>query len=101
MFCLDTNVVIFAINRRRPEIAERLDREIASGTPIFVPAIVLFELEYGCANSTRPEQSRRALEIFLSAGFDQPAFVPRTRAQAARSALCSNRAGSRLDHTTR
>jgi tRNA(fMet)-specific endonuclease VapC len=74
MFCLDTNVVIFAINQRRPEIAERLDREIALGTPIFVPAIVLFELEYGCAKSTRPEQSRRALEIFLSAGFDQPAF---------------------------
>jgi tRNA(fMet)-specific endonuclease VapC len=74
MFCLDTNVVIFAINQRRPEIAERLDREIASGTPIFVPTIVLFELEYGCAKSARPEQSRRALEIFLSAGFDQPAF---------------------------
>jgi tRNA(fMet)-specific endonuclease VapC len=74
MFCLDTNVVIFAINQRRPAIAQRLDREIASGTPIFVPAIVLFELEYGCAKSRRPEQSRRTLEIFLSAGFDQPAF---------------------------
>jgi tRNA(fMet)-specific endonuclease VapC len=34
----------------------------------------MFELEYGCAKSERREQSRRALEIFLSAGFDQPAF---------------------------
>ena len=74
MFCLDTNVVIFAINQRRPQIAERLDREIAAGRPMLVPAIVMFELEYGCAKSRRPEQSRRALEIFLSAGFDQPAF---------------------------
>jgi tRNA(fMet)-specific endonuclease VapC len=41
---------------------------------MIVPAIVMFELEYGCAKSKRREQSRRALEIFLSAGFDQPAF---------------------------
>ena len=34
----------------------------------------MFELEYGCAKSKRPEETRRALEIFLSAGFDQPAF---------------------------
>ena len=74
MFCLDTNVVIFAINERRPKIAKRLNHELAAGTSIFVPAIVMFELEYGCAKSKRREQSRRALEIFLSAGFDQPAF---------------------------
>jgi tRNA(fMet)-specific endonuclease VapC len=74
MFCLDTNVVIFAINERRPKIAERLHRELAAGTPMIVPAIVMFELEYGCAKSKRREQSRHALEIFLSAGFDQPAF---------------------------
>jgi tRNA(fMet)-specific endonuclease VapC len=35
---------------------------------------ILFELEYRCAKGKRREQSRRALEIFLSAGFDQPAF---------------------------
>jgi tRNA(fMet)-specific endonuclease VapC len=69
MFCLDTNVVIFAINERKPKIVERLHRELSAGTPMIVPAIVMFELEYGCAKS-----KRRALEIFLSAGFDQPAF---------------------------
>jgi tRNA(fMet)-specific endonuclease VapC len=74
MFCLDTNVVIFAINERRPKIAERLHRELAAGTPMIVPAIVMFELEYGCAKSERRDQSRRALQIFLSAGFDQPPF---------------------------
>lgn len=74
MFCLDTNVVIFAINERKPKIVERLHRELAAGTPLIVPAIVMFELQYGCAKSKRREQSRRALEIFLSAGFDRPAF---------------------------
>jgi tRNA(fMet)-specific endonuclease VapC len=74
VFCLDTNVVIFAINGRRPQIVERLHRELAAGTPMLVPAIVMFELEYGCAKSKRRDQSRRALEIFLSAGFDQPPF---------------------------
>jgi len=74
VYCLDTNVVIFAINERRPKIAERLHRELAAGTPMIVPAIVMFELEYGCAKSKRREHSRRTLEVFLSAGFDQPPF---------------------------
>jgi tRNA(fMet)-specific endonuclease VapC len=74
MFCLDTNVVIFAINERKPKLVDRVHRELAAGTPMIVPAIVMFELEYGCAKSKRREQSRRALEIFLSAGFDLPAF---------------------------
>ncbi len=74
MFCLDTNVVIFAINERKPKIVERLHREFAAGTPMIVPAIVTFELEYGRAKSRRPEEARRALEVFLSAGFDRPAF---------------------------
>jgi tRNA(fMet)-specific endonuclease VapC len=74
MFCLDTNVVIFAMNERKPKIVERLHRELAARTLMIVPAIVMFELEYGCAKSARHEHSRRALEIFLSAGFDQPPF---------------------------
>ena len=74
MFCLDTNVVIFAINLRRPRIAERLDAELAAGSRLMVPAVVRFELEYGCAKSVAREQSRAALEVFLSAGFEQPPF---------------------------
>lgn len=74
MFCLDTNVGIFAINERKPKLVERLNRELVAGTPMIVPAIVMLELEYGCSKSKRGEQSRHALETFLSAGFDQPAF---------------------------
>ena len=74
MYCLDTNVVIFAMNLRRPKIAERLDEELAKGARLMVPAIVRYELEYGCAKSDRCEPSRAALELFLSAGFEQPTF---------------------------
>ncbi|WP_330083737.1 PIN domain-containing protein [Methylocystis iwaonis] len=74
MFCLDTNVVIYAINRRRPRIVERLIAEIEARTPMFVPSVVLFELQYGVAKSQRPAQARALLEEFLSAGFETPAF---------------------------
>ncbi len=49
LLCLDTNVVVFALNGRKPEIAARLDRELTQATPMIVPAIVLFELRYGAA----------------------------------------------------
>ena len=74
MFCPDTNVVIFAINLPRPRIVERLDAELAAGSRLIVPAIVRFELEYGCARSVKRDQSRAALDGFLSASFEQPPF---------------------------
>jgi tRNA(fMet)-specific endonuclease VapC len=74
MFCLDTNAVIFAMNLRRPRIGERLDAELALGSRLMVPAVVRFGLEYGCAKSAAREQSRATLEVFLSAGFEQPPF---------------------------
>ena len=76
MFCPDTNV-IFAINLPRPRIVERLDAELAAGSRLIVPAISLlsaFELEYGCARSVKRDQSRAALDGFLSASFEQPPF---------------------------
>lgn len=74
MFCLDTNVVIFAINGRRPGYAERLAQKLEAGTPLILPAMVLFELRYGISKSRRPENARAPLDEFLSAGFQQPAF---------------------------
>ena len=74
MLCLDTNVVIFGMNGCRPAIAARLDPELAAGAALIVPATVRYELEYGCAKSDRPELSKARLELFLSAGFEQPPF---------------------------
>lgn len=74
MFCLDTNIVIFALNGRRPKLTERLKAEVKLGTVLIVPAIVLFELNYGIAKSDRREEARAVLEAFLAAGFERPAF---------------------------
>ncbi len=70
MFCLDTNIVIFGLNGRIPAIDARLQRELAAGTTLLIPAIVLFELRYGIAKSTRPEASGLVLDTFLAEGFE-------------------------------
>jgi predicted nucleic acid-binding protein len=45
MFRLDTNIIIHAINRRRPAFAARISEELQAGRTMMAPAIVLCELE--------------------------------------------------------
>jgi tRNA(fMet)-specific endonuclease VapC len=66
MICLDTNVVIAAINRRKPSVRERLLQRLVDGDVIGIPAIVLFEMWYGIAKSTRPDDNAANLQGFLS-----------------------------------
>ena len=74
MFCLDTNIIIYAINRRRPEFAAHISEELQAGRTLMVPAIVRFELEYGLAKSQRREANQAILARLLARGFEQPAF---------------------------
>lgn len=74
MFCLDTDVIVFAVNGRVPAIEERLRRELAAGTTLLIPTIVLFELRYGIAKSARREASTRILDAFLAEGFEELLF---------------------------
>jgi len=74
MFCLDTNVIVFAINGRVPAIEQRLQRELAAGTALLIPTIVLFELRYGIAKSVRREASTKVLDAFLAEGFEELLF---------------------------
>jgi tRNA(fMet)-specific endonuclease VapC len=74
MFCLDTNIIIYAMNERRPNISKRLDLELAKGTKLFVPSIVLFKLNYGIAKSNRAEKTALLLKQFFAAEFEFPAF---------------------------
>jgi tRNA(fMet)-specific endonuclease VapC len=82
MFCLDTNIIIYALNRRRPEFAARISEELRAGRPLIVPAIVRYELEYGFAKSERRAANRALLETLLARGFEQPAFDPEDAAEA-------------------
>ena len=74
MFCLDTNIIIFALNRRRPEFAVRISEELRAGRPLMVPAIVLYELEYGFSKGNRVEANRRMLQTLMARGFQQLSF---------------------------
>jgi tRNA(fMet)-specific endonuclease VapC len=74
MFCLDTNAVIAAIGKRPAAVDARLRNEFGRGTRIIVPAIVLHELLFGIAKSTRRTDNRRLLDQFLAAPIDTPDF---------------------------
>lgn len=74
MFCLDTNTIIYAVNRRRPAVTVRLEAELAIGTEVIVPTVVLFELEYGISKSNDPARTRAMFDAFLAARFSSPPF---------------------------
>lgn len=75
MFCLDTNIVIGAMNSRPPELAGRIDEELELGTRLLIPAIVIYELRYGIAKSDRREKSLALLEAFLTARIEVVSFT--------------------------
>ena len=62
MFALDTNTVIYFFKG-----TGRVKQEMLSVAPgqIALPAVVLFELERGCAQSLHPSRRQRDLELFL------------------------------------
>ena len=66
MHCLDTNVVIALLKGRPPGLLDRFEIEFARDA-IALPAIALFELEYGAANSDRRRENDERLAIFLRA----------------------------------
>ena len=69
MYCLDTNIIIFGLNKRRLAIADRIDLAIAAGTQLLIPAIAMFELKYGLAKSDRRAKTDAMLSAFLATGF--------------------------------
>ena len=94
MLCLDTNCVIAAIAKRPAAVDDRLQAEIRRGTFIVVPAIVLFELRYGAANSARRQANDRLLEQFLTAPIETPAFDSEDAVEAADIRVVMRRGGT-------
>ncbi|MGL5195330.1 MAG: type II toxin-antitoxin system tRNA(fMet)-specific endonuclease VapC [Chroococcales cyanobacterium] len=60
---LDTDICIYAINRRNPKPLERL-RSYAIGE-VGISAITYAELRFGVENSSRPAENTDRLERFL------------------------------------
>ena len=64
MYLLDTNICIFAINKRPAYVLEIIKKKSKSG--IYISSLTVAELEYGVENSKYIEDNRIALLKFLS-----------------------------------
>ena len=62
-YLLDTNILI-ALSKERPGVAPRLASIHAND--ILLSAVVVAEIEYGIAKSTRREHNRRVFDTLLS-----------------------------------
>lgn len=72
MYLLDTDICIYIIRKRPPEVLRALKRNYRAG--LHVSSISVAELEYGVEKSAFPEKNRVALVEFLSL-FDIVAFT--------------------------
>lgn len=63
-YMLDTNILIYAINAKPEAVLQRLQQYTPKD--LCISAITLAELEYGVCNSSKPDQNRLALLLFLS-----------------------------------
>ena len=62
-YLLDTNICIYLIKKRSPEVLERFRQH--SPQDVAISTITLFELEYGVEKSQYRERSKDALAKFL------------------------------------
>jgi len=78
MYLLDTNICIFAINKRPANVLEIIKKKSKLG--IYISSLTVAELEYGVENSKYIENNRIALLKFLSIfnvlNFDDMDAVP-------------------------
>lgn len=63
-YLLDTNICIYLIKRKPPQVLHRLQGLDASA--VGISAVTLSELEFGVENSQRPLQNRAALASFVA-----------------------------------
>lgn len=62
-YLLDTDICIYLIKKRPPEVLERFRQH--SPQDVAISIITLFELEYGVEKSQYPQRSKDALAKFL------------------------------------
>jgi len=91
--CLDTNVVIAVLKQRPAPLLERFTRELAQGT-LALSTIVLFELYYGIANSSRRKENSDRLAVFLEAPIAMLSFEPEDAEEAGTLRAELRRAGT-------
>ena len=73
-YLLDTNAVIALLKNDPRAVRDRLRRVVSEGASIAVSSIVLYELWYGVARSTRRHENAERLRVFLSGNIDGVSF---------------------------
>ena len=63
---LDTNVAVDLLRRRETQVRERFGDALASGEPVVLSAVALYELAHGVRRSDRPDVEVRALDALLA-----------------------------------
>ena len=66
MICLDTNVVIVALNQPLSPLRARLNRALVGDVPVAISSIVLFELWYGVAKGERRSHNTARITDLLA-----------------------------------
>lgn len=69
-YCLDTNACIALINGTSVPVRSRFKAAIAEGSVVCVSTVVLHELWYGVAKSSRRESNTSRLQSFLAGPFE-------------------------------
>jgi tRNA(fMet)-specific endonuclease VapC len=84
IYLLDTNICIYALKRRPPEVLEKL-RSI-SRSVVAISVITVLELRQGAEKSQDPERAHQKLDFFLSSiralPFDEEAALVAARIRA-------------------
>jgi len=64
VYLLDTNICIFAINKKTPQLINTINKK--SKHDIYISSLTIAELEFGVENSQYVEKNRVALLKFVS-----------------------------------
>lgn len=94
MICLDTNVVIALLNESASPVEARLNATLKSGHPVVVSSVVLFELWYGVAKSTRVEQNAARIADFMGGSIQALPFDSDDAAEVGDIRAALERAGT-------
>lgn len=69
-YLLDTNAVVALLRNKPARVRERYREAEASGDYFALSSVVLFELWYGVAKSSRVQENTERLRVLLSGDFD-------------------------------
>ncbi|WP_322769707.1 type II toxin-antitoxin system VapC family toxin [Frankia sp. Cr1] len=69
-YLLDTNAVVALLRNKPLAVRDRYREALASGEPLALSSVVLFELWYGVAKSSQVQENSERLRVLLSGDFD-------------------------------